>query len=169
MLELSKERDKIWLKYSSYCCFFHAFKDYDRETKCVYIQRKGSAGDAWGSSTLLPFLSSLHISTPLLHKTLLSWCDQTCQDNAGTHPREDGRRHRLSPLRAFLTCLPVLGDKLYLRRNRKTAFMGRRKKVEVREQALLYLLLILPNYRDKHVTLFQKIFWNFQSWRPPLL
>lgn len=57
----------------------------------------------------------LLISTPLLHKTLLSRCDQTCQDNAGAHPREDGRRHRLSPLRAFLTCLPVLGDKLYLR------------------------------------------------------
>lgn len=49
----------------------------------------------------------LLISTLLLHKTLLSGCDQTCQDNAGAHPREDGGRHRLSPLRAFLTCLPV--------------------------------------------------------------
>lgn len=46
--------------------------------------------------------------------------------------------------------------------------MGRRKKVEVREQALLYLLLILPNYRDNHATLFQKIFQNFQSWKGPL-
>lgn len=166
-LELSKERDQIWLKHSSYCCFFQAFKDYGRETKLIYIQRKRSAVDTRGSSTLLPFLSSLHISTPLLHRTLLSRCDQTCQDNAGAHPREDARRHRLSPLRAFLTCLPVLGDKLYLRRNRKTAFMGRRKKIEVREQALLYLLLILPNYRDNHATLFQKIFRNFQSWRRP--
>lgn len=117
---------------------FQAFNDYGRKTEFMFIQQKHWAFVAWGSSTLLPFLSSLLISTLLLHKTLLSRRDQTCQDNAGAHPREDGHRHRLSPLRAFVTCLPVLGEKLYLRRKRKSAFVGRKEKVEKCENKICY-------------------------------
>lgn len=126
---LSKERDQLWLKYSSYCSFFQAFTDCGRETELIYIQGKSSEAVAWGSSALLPFLCSLLISTPpLLHKTLLSRCDQTCQDNAGAHPREDGRSHRLSPLRAFLTCLPVFRRQAVFETRQKNSFYGEKKK-----------------------------------------
>lgn len=131
-------------------------------TELLCIQHKSSAFITLGSLTLLtlPFLSSLLISTLLLHKNSLSLCDPTCQDNTGAHSRED----RLSPLQGVSCLFTSFRQRVWDETKKPPpAFVGRRKAVERCENKRRYICCWFCLIIGTMMPLCSRKFQNFQS------